>query len=152
MPENTRDDRPTIFPFIRYVDAPAAIDWLEAAFGFQRLTVVPNPDGTIAHAVLSFGAGVVMLGTLRDDFLHMKDPRDVGGVTQGLYVYVADVDAHCARARAVGAEITRPLEDMDYGSREYSARDPEGHAWSFGTYRPASTTGETAAAGASVGH
>lgn len=105
MSENTGDDRPTIFPFVRYVDAPGAIDWLVEAFGFQRLTVVPNPDGTIAHAELGIGAGVLMLGTLRDDFQHMKSPRDAGGVTQGLYV----------------------------------------------TYRPASSAGEPAATGASVG-
>jgi uncharacterized glyoxalase superfamily protein PhnB len=54
----------------------------------------------------------------------------------GLYVYVEDLDAHCRRAKATGAEIVRDLEDTPYGSREYSARDPEGHLWSFGTYRP----------------
>jgi len=53
-----------------------------------------------------------------------------------VYVYVEDVDAHHARARAAGAEIVRPLQDTDYGSREYSVRDLEGHLWSFGTYHP----------------
>ena len=57
-------------------------------------------------------------------------------MTGGIYVHVADIDAHHERAVAAGAEIVIPLQDMDYGSREYSARDPEGHLWSFGTYQP----------------
>jgi uncharacterized glyoxalase superfamily protein PhnB len=53
-----------------------------------------------------------------------------------LYVIVEDPDAVYERAKAAGAEITREPQDMDYGSREFSARDPEGNAWSFGTYDP----------------
>jgi uncharacterized glyoxalase superfamily protein PhnB len=52
------------------------------------------------------------------------------------YVVVDDPDAHHERAVAAGAEIVRELTDTDYGSREFSARDPEGNLWSFGTYRP----------------
>jgi uncharacterized glyoxalase superfamily protein PhnB len=51
-------------------------------------------------------------------------------------VVVADLDAHCARARRAGARIVREPVDTDYGSRDYAARDPEGNLWSFGTYRP----------------
>jgi uncharacterized glyoxalase superfamily protein PhnB len=40
------------------------------------------------------------------------------------------------RARAAGADVARELTDMDYGSREFSARDPEGNVWTFGTYDP----------------
>jgi uncharacterized glyoxalase superfamily protein PhnB len=125
-----------LFPFLRYRDAPAAIDWLVQAFGFEEQMVVPAENGTVAHAQLSFGPGVIMLGTARDDELRMNSPRDLGGVNQGIYIYLEDVDAHCERARAAGAEIIRGPEDTDYGSREYTARDPEGHLWSFGTYRP----------------
>jgi predicted enzyme related to lactoylglutathione lyase len=53
-----------------------------------------------------------------------------------VYVAVPDVDAHCAQARAAGAEITREPFDTDYGSRDYAARDLAGNVWSFGTYRP----------------
>ncbi len=38
--------------------------------------------------------------------------------------------------RALGAEVVRPLEDQDYGSRDFSVRDLEGNLWSFGTYEP----------------
>jgi len=53
-----------------------------------------------------------------------------------VYVVVGDPDAHHDRAKAAGAEIVAGLTDTDYGSRDYSARDPDGNLWSFGTYRP----------------
>jgi uncharacterized glyoxalase superfamily protein PhnB len=126
----------TIFPGMRYVDAASAIDWLEKAFGLKRQAVYAAADGTIAHAQLIFNGGMIMLGSYRDDEFRYKHPREVGGVTQAPYSYVADIDAHFARAKAAGAEIVLGLKDTDYGSREYSARDPEGHLWHFGTYLP----------------
>ena len=113
-----------IYPALRYADAKAAIDWLGRAFGFERHQVYENKDGTVGHAELAFGGDMVMLGTSRDDW------------TASIYIVVADPDAHYARATKAGAEIIRPLQDTDYGSREYMCRDPEGHVWSFGTYRP----------------
>lgn len=136
MSRTTAATKPNIFPFLRYQDAPAAIEWLATAFGFERHAVYPGNDGTIAHAQLRLGAGIVMLGSARDDVLGMKSPRDLGAVNQGIYVALDDIDAHYARARAAGAEILRPLADTDYGAREYTARDLEGHLWSFGTYWP----------------
>jgi uncharacterized glyoxalase superfamily protein PhnB len=121
---------PTIFPSLRYRDAARAIEFLVEAFGFTRGMVVENDDGTIAHAELSYGDGMVMLGTDREDSYGSH-------VGQGwMYVVIEDADAHYAQARAAGAEIVRELEDQDYGSRDYSARDPEGNLWSFGTYQP----------------
>ena len=137
MSELAMDTRATIIPTLRYRDAHAAIDWLERAFGFEKQMVVPGPDDTVAHAQLAFGTGVIMLGSARtDDALGMKSPADLPGVSQGVYIFVEDVDAHYQRARAAGAEIANELQEMDYGAREYTARDPEGYVWSFGTYRP----------------
>ena len=136
MPQDTLEGRPNIFPFLRYREASDAIEWLARAFGFEKQVVVPGPDGTVAHAEMSLGPGVIMLGSVRDDGLVEKGPRDSGAVKQGVYVYVADADAHYERAKAAGAEIVYEPGDTDYGSREYSARDLEGHLWSFGTYRP----------------
>jgi uncharacterized glyoxalase superfamily protein PhnB len=59
--------------------------------------------------------------------------------TTSIYVVVEDTDAHCARAKEAGAEIVMDLHDTDYGSRDYTARDPEGNVWSFGTYQPWAT-------------
>ena len=127
---------PAIYPCLTYRDAPAAIAWLKEAFGFTETMVVPGPDGTIAHAQLAFGGGMIMVGSQRDDALALGSPCDLGGNTQSIYVVVENADAHYARAVLSGAEIVRDLEDTDYGSRDYSARDPEGHLWHFGTYRP----------------
>ena len=63
-------------------------------------------------------------------------PRDLPGAAHGLCVFVDDPDAHFARARAEGAEIVQELRDEEYGARGYMARDPEGHTWYFGNYRP----------------
>ena len=140
MQETTR-----FFPFLRYEDAPAAFEWLHRAFGFEKQMLVPGPRGTIAHAQLRYGASVLMIGTAEDDFMNMKSPKAAGGVTQGIYVHVDDIEAHHDRARAAGAEIIMALEDTEYGSREYAARDLEGHLWSFGTYGP--ETGDSAGGG-----
>jgi uncharacterized glyoxalase superfamily protein PhnB len=121
---------PSVVPSLRYRDAARAIEFLVEAFGFERHAVHEGENGTIAHAELVYGDGMVMLGTDREDSYGSH-------VGQGwTYVVVGDADAHYARARAAGAEIVRELEDQDYGSRDYSARDFEGNLWSFGTYRP----------------
>jgi len=118
-----------IIPTLRYKDAPAAIDFLERAFGFERKAVYGDGD-VIHHAELTYGRGMVMLGsTGRGD--PQFDTRK-----SSTYVIVADPDRLHDRAKAAGAAITRELQDTDYGSREFSARDPEGNAWSFGTYDP----------------
>jgi uncharacterized glyoxalase superfamily protein PhnB len=124
---------PTLYPTLRYRNAPAAIEFLKAAFGFQERVVYPNPDGTIAHAELIYGTGMVMLGSEKDDMY--KDNMRPG--SSSIYVAVDDTDAHYARAKAAAAQIITELHDTDYGSREYAARDLEGNIWSFGTYRPA---------------
>ena len=119
----------TVYPILQYRDLRAAIDWLERAFGFEPAVVHESPDGAIGHAELRCGDHRVMLsGAGQDDGAH---------VGKGwCYVVVADADAHHAQAVAAGAEITMPLTDLEYGSRDYGARDPEGNDWSFGTYAP----------------
>jgi uncharacterized glyoxalase superfamily protein PhnB len=128
--------RPTLYPYMQYRDAPAAIAWLEKAFGFRTVATHPDGNGGIAHAELGYGNGMIMLGTRRDNGLPMTMPGEAGGNTQGVYVVVKDADAVYARAQAAGAEVVMSIRDTDYGSRDFSVRDPEGHLWSFGTYMP----------------
>jgi uncharacterized glyoxalase superfamily protein PhnB len=125
-----------LIPGLQYRDAPAAIEFLSRAFGFTRGLVVPGPDGTITHAQLWHDGACLMLGTRRTGEYGQLDPRQAGGVTHSVYVVVTDADAHHARAVAAGATIDVAPRDTEYGSRDYSARDPEGHVWYFGTYRP----------------
>ncbi|MGE0354401.1 MAG: VOC family protein [Gemmatimonadales bacterium] len=130
---------PTIIPTLRYRDAPAAIEWLGRAFGFEPHLVVPGDAGRIAHAQLVFGNGMIMLGSARDDEFGRMQPAPRGPdtlVTQSAYIIVPDVDAHHARAVKAGARVVMPPEDQDHGGRFYSCRDPEGHLWNFGSYNP----------------
>ena len=128
----------TIMPSLRYKDAPAAIDWLCRVFGFARQVVYPGPDGSIGHAQLTLDGGMIMLGSEKNDEFgrNFKSPRELGAETRGAYIVVADADAIFARAQAAGATVVRPLQNTDYGSREFTVKDPEGHSWSVGTYDP----------------
>lgn len=127
-----------LIPCLRYRDAHAAIDWLCATFGFARHLVVPDEQGGIAHAQLTLGNDMLMLGSAVESEYGrlMRQPDQAGGCTQSLYVQVEDADALYARAKAAGASIAIDIKDEDYGGRGFSCHDPEGHLWSFGTYDP----------------
>lgn len=131
--------RPNIFPAFRYANADAAVQWLKDAFGAEEKELHRRDDGSIAHAELRFGAGLIMLGQYDANGWMGGKPPDPLASTASLYIVVDDPDAHCKRTRDAGATIVRELEDMPYGSREYSARDLEGNLWSFGTYDPYAT-------------
>jgi uncharacterized glyoxalase superfamily protein PhnB len=122
----------SIFPVLKYEDAHAAIDFLERAFGFERHAVYEGDKGGVAHAELRLGDEYVMVGSTTEG----EERFNQGAGRYSLYVVVDDPDAHHARASEAGATMERELSDQDYGSREYSVRDPEGNLWSFGTYRP----------------
>ena len=127
-----------IIPTLRYRNAKAAIEWLCAAFGFERMMVVTGEGETIAHAQLRFGTGIVMLGDAKTEFGALVRPPESPGLvnTQGIYVVVGEVDDHYARAKAAGAEIVLDIKTQDYGGRDFTCRDLEGHIWTFGTYDP----------------
>ena len=130
----------SVISCLRYRDAPAAIDFLCRAFGFAQKMAVPGEGGAIAHAELTHGSGMIMLGSMKESaynsLLSRRTPSDLGGGTQSIYVVVADADVHRAQAVKEGAEIVIPLTTQDYGGRDYTCRDPEGHVWTFGTYDP----------------
>jgi uncharacterized glyoxalase superfamily protein PhnB len=134
-----KETKANVIPCLRYADAPAAIEWLVRVFGFEKHLVVPGDGGTIAHAQLSFGNGMIMLASAKhSDFdRFMALPGDIGGrETRAAYVIVSDPDAIYARAKAAGAEILLDIKDEDYGGRGFTCRDPQGHIWSFGSYDP----------------
>jgi uncharacterized glyoxalase superfamily protein PhnB len=134
-------EHPTVFPWLTYDDAHGAIAFFEQAFGAERQTLDTEADGSIKHAELRFGNGIVMVGSATTD---LPATRGAGGRGVGIYVVVDDVDAHYTQAQAAGAEIVKELRDLGY-SREYSARDPEGNAWHFGTYQPFATSTDISA-------
>ncbi len=133
------ESRSTVIPALRYRDAPAAIEWLCNVIGFTRHAVYEGAGGVINHAELALGGGMIMLGSIKDDEhgRRFKTPGELGGVeTRSAYIVVPDADAVYARAQAAAATIVRPLQNMEYGSREFTVNDPEGHSWSVGTYNP----------------
>jgi uncharacterized glyoxalase superfamily protein PhnB len=139
MSSLAKNIRATVIPCLRYRDAQAAIEWLCRAFGFEKHLVVPGEGGTIAHAELSFGNGMIMLGSVKKSEFDrlMKQPDEIGDAeTQTPYVIVSDADALYARAKAAGAKIVLEIKAEDYGGRGFSCRDLEGRLWNFGTYDP----------------
>jgi uncharacterized glyoxalase superfamily protein PhnB len=119
----------TIYPTISYDDAHKAIRFLTEALGFTEHAVHEGPDGTIAHAELAFGRGMVMINSAGGGSIFELRPVCV-------YVMADDVDEHHRRAVAAGADIVMEPTDQDYGSRDYAVRDFEGNVWAFGTYAP----------------
>ena len=117
---------------ICYQDPRAALRWLEQAFGFELFMVIEDGEGALVHSEMRFGNAVVMIGAEWSD--DHKSPKSIGGKnTQTVHIQIAtDVDAHCARARAAGAEILMEPELQFYGDRSYRCRDPEGHIWTVG--------------------
>jgi uncharacterized glyoxalase superfamily protein PhnB len=122
-----------VYPVLRYDDAPGAIDFLERAFGFERVAVHEGDAGKVVHAELRAGDGVVLVSSVGSG----NPVYDRGAGRTTVYVEVDEVDSLHERASGAGAEIVMAPTDQDYGSRDFSARDPEGNVWSFGTYRPA---------------
>lgn len=123
-------------------NAREAIAWYQRAFGFTVEIVVDAPDGSVMHSELRYGEAIVMVsegGPEREARFGapLRSPKAVGGAnTQGLFLYVDDVDAHCAQARAAGARVTYALTENDYGAdywrdRSYGCLDPDGHLWWF---------------------
>jgi uncharacterized glyoxalase superfamily protein PhnB len=123
-----------IWPILTYRDAPAAIEFLENAFGFERTAVYVREDDptVVEHGEMRWPlGGGVMFGTAA------KDDSPFGQRTPGndaVYVVCTDPDALFERAVAAGSTVVREPSDEDYGSRDFAVRDPEGNLWSFGTY------------------
>lgn len=127
--EMSKNPMPRIAPYLFYEDVASALAWLSTAFGFSERMRMPGPDGRIRHAEMDVAAdGVILMGYPGPQY---RNPKQLGTMTQTLYVQVDDVDAHCARARAAAAVIAEEPADQDYGDRRYAAEDPEGHRWYF---------------------
>jgi uncharacterized glyoxalase superfamily protein PhnB len=121
-----------LIPYLYYRDPAAAIDFLAKAFGFTVRMVHKDDSGKVMHAQVGIGDATVMLGPAQAEF-SFASPAELPARHAGVWCYVEDVDAHCARARAAGAKILRGPQDMFYGMREYDARDAEGQEWFFAT-------------------
>jgi uncharacterized glyoxalase superfamily protein PhnB len=140
MNNYAKDCKSTVIPGLRYRNALAAIEWLCRAFGFTKSAVYMGEGEIVAHAQLTLGNGMVMLGSVQNGTAHnrqMVQPDEIGmRETQSAYLVVSDADAVYATAKAAGAEMVLDIVDADYGGRGFTCRDLEGHLWSVGTYDP----------------
>lgn len=124
-----------LYACLTYNDAEAAIEYLCSAFGFTQRLLVPGPEGKVMHSELSLGSAVIMVSSPKPE-MERVSPRDLAGVNQSLSIHVDDPDSHFAAAKTAGVTILQELQDEEFGSRGYMAKDLEGHVWYFGTYQP----------------
>ncbi len=131
-----------VYPYLYYRDAPAAIEWMVSALGFEKVIVVPGENGAVTHAEVRYGPVIIMVSTA-GAYPGTTSPLDARGATGGIAMYIddGDLDVHYAHAKASGAPIYLELERKEYGGRSYSVHDPEGGEWTVGSYR----AGEAAA-------
>jgi PhnB protein len=123
----------TLTPYIAVDNASEAIDFYKRAFGAKERSRMPGPDGKIAHAELDIGDSIVMLS---DPFPQssVRPPKEIGGSSASIFMYVEDVDAVVKQATEVGAKVTMEVQDMFWGDRFGSVQDPFGHTWSVATH------------------
>lgn len=123
----------TINPYIAVDDATKAIEFYKRAFGAKERSRMPGPNGTIGHAELEIGDSVFMLS---DPFpqQRVKSPKELGGTTISLMIYVEDVDEMVQQAVDAGATITMPVENQFWGDRFGQVEDPFGHNWQIATH------------------
>ena len=123
-----------VTPYLIIRGAARALEFYKKAFGAAELMRFPGPGGTIGHAEIKVGEGVVMLA---DESLEMghKSPQTLGGTAVTLLFYVADVDAQFAKALAAGGTVKQGLKDQFYGDRSGTITDPFGHIWTIATHK-----------------
>ena len=127
------DNYPRVTPYLAIDGASAAIDFYKKAFGATERMRMGGPGGKIGHAEIEIEGGLIMLADEYPD-MDFRSPKALGGSPVTVHMYVADVDAFCARAAAAGATVLRPVADQFYGDRSCQLKDPFGHTWSFATH------------------
>ena len=128
--------KPTIFPALRYKDAPAALEWLCRAFLFEKQAVFPAADGTIVHAELRRDGGVVGINSATPPV----ENNPWSSVLQGVYVTIDDVDAHHACAQSAGARIAITPYDTHYGAHASTRRGRRDRLESEASHQPVQGT------------
>lgn len=128
-----------IIPAMRYRDPEAALRFLTEVFGLTEHAVYRDDAGAVVHAQLMHAGGMVMFGPARGGEFdrHLIGPSETGGrATMTVYLVDLDIETRYDRVKDGGATILMPLKDEDYGGKAFTATDPEGHIWTFGSYDP----------------
>ena len=122
-----------ITPYLTVEDAAAAIEYYKKAFGAEEMGRMDGPDGTIGHATLKIGNSQIMLS---DPYPHgsTTPPKELGGTSVSIFMYVEDVDAVVQHAVDAGATVTMEVSDQFWGDRFGTIQDPFGHVWGLATH------------------
>ena len=123
----------TISPYLAVDDAAEAIAYYKKAFGAEETVRMDAPDGRIGHAELKIGDSHVMLSDPFPD-ASTTPPKELGGTSASIFMYVEDVDAVVQQAVGAGATVRMEVEDQFWGDRFGSITDPFGHIWSIATH------------------
>jgi PhnB protein len=129
IPEGYR----TVTPYLSVDGAGQAIEYYKKAFGAKERVRMDAPDGKVGHAELEIGDSLVMLADVFPQS-STKSPKELGGTTASVFMYVDDVDAVVKRAVDEGATVTMEVADQFWGDRFGSITDPFGHSWSIATH------------------
>jgi len=123
----------TLTPYLAVDDAAQAIEYYKKAFGAKERMRMDAPEGKIGHAELEIGDSVVMLS---DPFpqASTRPPKELGGTSASVFMYVEDVDAVVKQAVDAGATVTMEVADQFWGDRFGTVADPFGHLWSIATH------------------
>ena len=136
LPENTS----IIIPRLVCRDAAAELAFCVHAFGAVSLNERPGPDGTLVHALLKIGPGMVMIEAEWPSLPSRAPAMDATSPVV-IYVYVPDVDATVQRATEYGAAVLERAANQFWGDRTAWLMDPAGHVWTVAT-RMEETTAE----------
>ena len=123
----------TVTPYLIVDNGASAIEFYKKAFGAKEVMRMDSPNGKVGHAELKIGDSKIMLGDACPES-GARSPKEVGGSSVGIHLYLKDVDAVVQRAVAAGAKLTRPVEDQFYGDRSGGLEDPYGHNWYVSTH------------------
>jgi PhnB protein len=123
----------TVTAYLAVDDAAGAIEYYKRAFGAKELGRMDGPEGKIAHAELEIGDSRIMLS---DPFpqASTRPPKELGGTSASVFMYVEDVDAVVKQAVDAGATVTMDVADQFWGDRFGTITDPFGHVWSIATH------------------
>ena len=129
-----------LIPTLRYEDAQQMIEWLCNTWNFEKHMVIEGEDNLIAHAELLAGECMIMIASVQNPGKYsnlMIDPTTIEGkCTQAPYLVVDDPDWYYNQAKRNNATILIEIKDADYGGRDFTCADPEGHIWAFGSFNP----------------
>jgi PhnB protein len=123
----------TVTPYLAVEDAAGAIEYYKKAFGAKERVRMEAPEDKIGHAELEVGDSLVMLA---DPFPQSSTtpPKELGGTSASIFMYVEDVDAVVKQAVDAGATVAMEVADQFWGDRFGTVTDPFGHSWSIATH------------------